>query len=406
MSEARERAESPLRGSDTPLRENAVDVRQLMREVRRRVGRQVVEVDDYVQPGTAPLRTLRDSFDLLSVPIESPRRGIGPVVATLKRGLARMLVSVLHRQTTFNSAATRILGGVSTRIMHFDTEIERLERRMVALDERVKERLDAVGARLARAEQRGLTAAPGPGGAPPPSTLPAAEPERFEQFAMQGHFRGSEHEIKRRQSVYLEHFIGHGPVLDVGSGRGEFLELLRESGVPARGVEGDIESVLHCRAKGLEIEHADAFEYLESLPDGSLGGIFCAQVIEHFRPSQVLRFTKLCARKLRRDGIALFETPNPQCVSVFAQAFYMDFTHVWPYHPDVMKFVLEAAGFGDVQTLFSSPLDPAARLPELRNASVFGPETDAYNRAAALVNKLLLGFQDYAVIGRKQDEVV
>src|SRR5262249_19698103 len=156
---------------------------QLMREVRRRVGRQVVEVDDYVQPGTAPLRTLRDNFDLLSVPIESPRRGIGPMVASVKRGLARMLVSVLHRQTTFNSAATRILGGVSTRIMHFDTEIERLERRMVALDERVKERLDAVSARLARAEQRGVTGAPGAGGTPPPATLPATEPELFEQFA-------------------------------------------------------------------------------------------------------------------------------------------------------------------------------------------------------------------------------
>src|SRR5262249_30178273 len=85
--------------------------------------------------------------------------------------------------------------------------------------------------------------------------------------------RGTAEEIRERQRVYLDLFTGGGRVLDVGCGRGEFLELCREGGIDARGIDLDPAMVARCRQAGLAAEEADALAYLDALPDGTLGGI-------------------------------------------------------------------------------------------------------------------------------------
>jgi 2-polyprenyl-3-methyl-5-hydroxy-6-metoxy-1,4-benzoquinol methylase/glycosyltransferase involved in cell wall biosynthesis len=231
------------------------------------------------------------------------------------------------------------------------------------------------------------------------SAIRQALDEDFDYFGLEERFRGSEEQIKDRQRMYADYFHGQEEVLDIGCGRGEFLELLRELGIKARGVDVDTDMVLLCREKGLHVVQEDAFSCLENLPDDSLGGIFAAQVIEHFPSDQIIRLVKRCYQKIRPGGVVVLETPNPQCLSVFARSFYMDFSHVWPCHPEAMRYLLESVGFEEIRVVFSSPVNASLGIPPVADARVFGEETDRFNRTAAFLNELLLGPQDYAIIG-------
>ena len=226
-----------------------------------------------------------------------------------------------------------------------------------------------------------------------------AEPTlEFDHAELTERFRGTEEEIKERQRTYVQSFEGRNNVLDIGCGRGEFLELLREHGVKARGVDLDLDMVLLCRDKGFDVVMDDAFAYLGTLPDDSLGGVFAAQVIEHLPPRRVIELVKLCHRKLGADGVLILETPNPKCLMVFAESFYKDPSHIQPAHPDTMQFLLETMGFHAVELRFLAPVDPSLRIPSLKAP---GADLEPFNESIERLNSLLFGFQDYAVIGRK-----
>ena len=108
---------------------------------------------------------------------------------------------------------------------------------------------------------------------------------------------------------------------------------MREAGVRRRGIDLSAESVAVCRGKGLEAETADLFAYLGGLPEAALDGIFCAQVVEHLPPERLPDDPKLCASRLTRGGVIAIETPNPECLAIFATYFYLDPTHTRPVPP-------------------------------------------------------------------------
>jgi SAM-dependent methyltransferase len=157
-------------------------------------------------------------------------------------------------------------------------------------------------------------------------------------------FRGSEEFIRERQRVYLQSIGGREPVLDVGCGRGEFLDLLREAGIEARGVDIDEGMVEHCRQKGHDVELAEANEYLEGQPDDSLGAIFAAQVIEHMPYEALVRFFELAVAKLAPGGVFIAETVNPHSIPAL-KAFWVDPTHRNPIFPEVAAALARLAGF-------------------------------------------------------------
>ncbi len=216
--------------------------------------------------------------------------------------------------------------------------------------------------------------------------------------------RGSRDEIRQRQQGYLELFR-EGPVLDVGCGRGEFLQLCRDAKIDARGVDSDAGMVATCREAELDVEQADALAYLAALPNASLGGIFCAQVIEHLPAEALIALVRLAHAKLRPGGVLLCETPNPACLTVFSGAFYVDLTHIKPIHPEAARFVLEAAGFRDVEVRYVNPYPPEAGLQPLEPLWYMRRYEEAFiqqlNDNFARLNELLWGAQDYAAIGRK-----
>jgi len=271
-------------------------------------------------------------------------------------------------------------------------------------DARLEEQLSASERRWRRLVHL-LQAGPPPGPRAevmPPADRPALPPAglepEFDYAGFEDHFRGAEADIKERQRIYVPAFEGASSVVDLGCGRGEFLELLREHGVTAQGVDLDLDMVLLCRDKGLDVVREDAFAHLAARADESVGGIFSAQFIEHLPPGRIVELVKLCQRKLAPGGRLVLETPNPACLMVFADSFYRDFSHVQPIHSDTMKFLLEATGFRDVEVKTLAPVDPSMRVPPLQSAD---PALVAFNQGIERLNALLFGFQDYAVIGRK-----
>ncbi len=199
-------------------------------------------------------------------------------------------------------------------------------------------------------------------------------------------FRGSEEDIRDRQRHYVLRFAGSAPVLDLGCGRGEFLEAARDAGLAASGIDQSEECVALCRSKGVQAEKAELFAYLDALAEQSLGGIYCAQVVEHIDPHRLPDLIMLMAKKLRSGALAVIETPNPECLAIFATHFYIDPTHTRPVPPRLLAFYMEEAGFG--------------RL-EVERLSLAVNSMPSLSELPAAVREQFFGGLDYVIFGRK-----
>jgi len=212
-------------------------------------------------------------------------------------------------------------------------------------------------------------------------------------LSFEDRFRGKRADIKERLRFYVplvqEANAGtaEAPVLDVGCGRGEWLELLREAGLEAAGVDLNRRMIAECEQRGLAAREADAVEYLRSLPDESVGAVTGFHIIEHLPLGVLVDLVRETRRVLRPGGIAAFESPNCKNLMVGACYFNIDPTHRNPVFPDTAQFLFETLGFADVRLEYLSPAE----------GSPFNGE-DATSRA---LRELLYGPQDFAVIGRK-----
>jgi len=220
-------------------------------------------------------------------------------------------------------------------------------------------------------------------------------------------FRGSPEDIRRRVAEYLPIFTGTSDVLDVGCGRGEFLELLREHGVSASGVDVNPAMVEVCRAHGLDAVTADALTYVRGVPDGSLGGLFAAQVVEHLEPRYLTQLLDSAFDKLRPGAPIVLETINPACWFAFFESYIRDLTHVRPVHPDTLKYLLIATGFQRVDIRYRAPypesekLQPVAAGRRQPAAGGFDDLVETLNANVEKINRLLFTYLDYAAIGRR-----
>jgi 2-polyprenyl-3-methyl-5-hydroxy-6-metoxy-1,4-benzoquinol methylase len=303
-----------------------------------------------------------------------------------------LLRTVSELQSAFHLRASLIEQNFrdSVRQQHDDFTSE-MDRRTLHIQQRLWQDMEKIRGeydRLIHTELRLLrqkhAAAPAPAAITPPV---AHEYLDIDWTAFAERFRGSEDRIREQQKCYVARFAGsNGQVLDIGCGRGEFLEAAKAAGLSARGVDQSHESVALCRSKGLDVEQADMFDYLESLADASLGGAYCAQVVEHLPPAAVPRLVKLLSQKLRLGALVAIETPNPECLAIFATHFYLDPTHTRPIPAPLLRFYLESEGFGSIEIERRTPaVDSMPALAELPTGF-----RDAF-----------FGGLDYAIFGRK-----
>lgn len=291
------------------------------------------------------------------------------------RSVADLQAAFQHRVTLMEANFRDLM---KTQHSDFNVALERfaleIQKRLWADLERIRldyERLIHTELRVVRQRAASIQPAPPAATAPAATLLPAIDWLRFAD-----RFRGTEEYVREKQRLYVPHFQGCQNVLDLGCGRGEFLELMKSAGIPARGIDLDQESVALCRHKGLEAETADLFTYLAGLPDCALDGIFCAQLIEHLPPARLPELVRLASAKLSRGSLLVIETPNPESLAIFATHFYIDPTHERPIPPQLLVFYLEESGFGQIQVERLSPalesIPSLASLPEDFRATFFG----------------------------------
>jgi SAM-dependent methyltransferase len=253
--------------------------------------------------------------------------------------------------------------------------------------------------RVASTGSRDVKAAAGPS---QPATAFAPPLDAYKYVGFEDQFRGSQDTIRERLRSYLPYFEEAKDVLDVGCGRGEFLELLKGNGITARGLDLNHEMVEVCRARGLDVAEADVVSYLDGLPDASLGGVFAAQVVEHLQPGYLLRFLETAHHKLRPGAPIVLETLNPACWVAFFDSYIRDITHVWPLHPETLRYLVLASGFTSARIEYRSPVAPQDKLQPIATGDALPADlAETINANVEKLNARMFTFLDYAVIGSR-----
>jgi SAM-dependent methyltransferase len=306
-------------------------------------------------------------------------RGPKGIAKRILRKLMRWYVEPLAAdQRVFNDSVLKLIDALSEQADANRRARDETERLLRELEER-----------LARLERRGVA---GPAAGWAPAVTVAAQPAATalpDYFAFESRMRGSVEAIRERQRRYVEDFKDAAPVVDIGCGRGEFLSLLRDAGIEARGIDADADMVAYARGEGLEVTQDDVVQHLDAMPDGSLGGIFMAQVVEHLPPATLVQSLQLAAAKLRPGGLLVAETINP--LSPLAlRHYFADLTHAQPLVPETLELLARQAGFASTETRFLN--EPAERLTE--------PDDPVIAGNVRRLNEMLFAPLDYALLAR------
>jgi SAM-dependent methyltransferase len=273
------------------------------------------------------------------------------VTPAIRNRLQRAAAGPLaEAQQAFNDALLRLADALSTRVDTATTRAEAAERRAAELEER-----------LLRLERR------------EPSHTVAAQPRQDafpDYFAYEARMRAPTEEIRARQRPYVELLRGHEPVLDLGCGRGELLQLLRAAGIAARGADADRDMVAFARGEGLDVQQQDLLDALAATEDGSLGAVTALQVAEHLPPPVLVRLLAESARALRPGGLLVAETINPASPAALRH-YFADLTHAQPLVPETLELLARQAGFADTEVRFLNAPEPH---PDARiSAQLFPP---------------------------------
>lgn len=186
-------------------------------------------------------------------------------------------------------------------------------------------------------------------------------------------FRGNFEEITARQRVYIPYIeevvkeAGKGEIIDLGCGRGEWLELLKEQGFTARGVDSNRIMTSLCRKRHLKVDQDDALDFLRSLPANSAISVTGMHLIEHIPFKGLVELFDQVLRVLKPGGVLILETPNPRNILVGAGDFYRDPTHTQPIFPDSLGFIAETRGFVRNSIFFMETANSTFSLQDSRN---------------------------------------
>lgn len=299
-------------------------------------------------------------------------------------------------------AIERRLDEVEARLAEVrDSMVPAAVGRMDALVDRLARELEELGSLVERMIAR----------EPLPVPLhDAAEEQELAQALSQAHsdlfreLRGSEDEIAERLQPYLKELSQAGSVLDLGCGRGEFLDLLRSSGVKSRGVEFDQALAGAARRRGLDVVEGDLLEVMQAEADESWAAITAMHVFEHLSAAQLIRTLEQARRVLVPGGLLLIESPNPETLRVGASEFWLDPTHLRPLPPDTMRLFLVAAGFEIERIELLHPFPADQHLVSFLASETEGEHEDLEARLRDLVERideLLNGPRDFSIRARK-----
>ena len=261
----------------------------------------------------------------------------------------------------------------------------------------LRERVNGLDRRLRTLQAQATTPAPGPAraGAGPVPAAPSSA--LFDYVGFERRFRGDPEAVAAALAErYLDLLVANPPVVDIGCGRAELVEMLAKRGVEAIGVDTDPSMVAEARDRGLDVRQVDGNSFLRSREPGSLGAIIATHLVEHLEFADLVELLELAATRLRPGGVLIAETPNPTSLVVLGNSFILDPTHLRPLHPSLLTFLCEGAGFRDVRLRFHAPASDY-HLPMIDEPDA-PPWTKRINEAFAKLNQVLFGPQEYALI--------
>jgi len=209
-------------------------------------------------------------------------------------------------------------------------------------------------------------------------------------IAFEDKFRGSKKVIKHRLEVYLpyiQQIKKDSYILDVGCGRGEWLELLKQNNITAKGLDLNSLMAVKAQALGLDAVNEDVISYLKKQPQNSIDAVTGFHIVEHLPFEVMITMLQEALRVVKSGGLVIFETPNPENILVGAHYFYNDPTHKNPLVPVTMEFILQYIGFSNVEI---------KRLHTYAESANIDPSEDAF------INNNFYNSMDFAVIGYKK----
>jgi O-antigen chain-terminating methyltransferase len=310
------------------------------------------------------------------------------VVDALRRELDALelfesrLLEYLRTVTAYIDTKDRVVGGVDT-----GQRLTQIEHRLLAL----------------KRELEGAVSPGSPAVAPSGEAFARADSSAYIGF--EDRYRGTREVIRRRVEDYIPVLSAVADVVDIGCGRGELLEALKDRGIASRGVDVNESMVALCRSRGLQVEHGDALGFLQRQADESIGALVAIQVVEHFTPAYLVQFLQEAHHKMRPGAPLILETINPASWLAFFESYIRDLTHQRPLHPDTLRFLVESNGFGRADVHYRQPVPEEHQLDRVTAGSTASAEmrevAAAINAHAEKLNARLFAPTDYVVIARR-----
>lgn len=290
------------------------------------------------------------------------------------------IVPMLQDQITFNSYAVRTINNLNKQL---DKKNEELKKLLNDKGEKIKILLDEKDVRIKKLEK-----------------IEKENNFDMDYLAFENKYRGSEESIQKLQEKFVRLYAGKDNILDIGCGRGEFIKTLLNAGKQyVFGMDINPQMVEKCKKEGLSVELKDGVSYLYDNDNLNLGGIFSSQVIEHLKPSQIVKLIKGAYKNLQEGSPLILETINPMALVTQTMAYTLDLTHRQYVHPFTIEMLLKEHGFKKVEFIYSSPVDTEA--PILKDNDMNPKELEKYNEKIRRMHEMLFGYQDYAVIAWK-----
>lgn len=290
------------------------------------------------------------------------------------------IVPMLQDQITFNSYAVRAINNLNKQLDKKNEEIIKL---LNERDEGIKRLLDEKDERIKKLEK-----------------IEKENNFDMDYLAFEDKYRGSEESIQKLQEKFVRLYVGKDNILDIGCGRGEFMKTLLNAGKQyVFGMDINPQMIEKCKKDGLSVELKDGVNYLYDNDNLNLGGIFSSQVIEHLKPSQIVKLIKGAYKNLQKGSPLILETINPMALVTQTMAYTLDLTHRQYVHPFTIEMLLKEHGFKKVEFIYSSPVDIEA--PVLKDNDMDQKELKKYNEKIRRMHEILFGYQDYAVIAWK-----
>lgn len=297
------------------------------------------------------------------------------------RKLTRWYITpMMQDQITFNSYAVRSINNLNKQM---EKQNERLEKLLDKKAEEIKVLLSEKEVRIKKLEE-----------------IEKENDFDMDYLAFENKYRGSEESIQKLQEKFVRLYAGKDNILDIGCGRGEFMKTLLNAGKQyVFGMDINPQMVEKCKKDGLSVELRDGVSYLYDNDNLNLGGIFSSQVIEHLKPSQIVKLIRGAYKNLQEGSPLILETINPMALVTQTMAYTLDLTHRQYVHPFTIEMLLKEHGFKKVEFIYSSPVDIEA--PVLKDNDMDPKELEKYNEKIRRMHEMLFGYQDYAVIAWK-----